>query len=316
MGSFVAGLSFRVDTTTKKRALVDVVDFSARTRQTYMLMSTHEEESATLITLPFHNYSSNPSAKRFSLSKTRKFKIVVATLIVFLIVSVVYLAQRIYFSNPQKGQFFPPVAWAPTLEIGDSWTLALTSNEANYNLTMTVTGKETVNNVSCYAMKLVFEPESPLAKKGVSNEMTWWLDNSTLHLVKVKGKAHAYGYDLTFVEKHFYTFQGEPFLTVGNEHNETDNRKMNVYGPPPTNLLFKHEETTATTRIKGEAVENITVPAGTFSCYKIVTYDETGQNTLSIRWFSMEAKTAVKTENYEIGEFEMSETAELLFYSV
>jgi len=249
------------------------------------------------------------------LSKTRKFKIVVATLTVFLIVSVVYLLQPIYFSNPQEGQFFPPVAWAPTLEVGNSWTQALTSNKASYNLTMTVTGKEIVNNVSCYAMKLVFEPESPLANKGVSKEMTWWLDNSTLHLVKVNGKAHAYGYDLTFVEKHFYTFQGGLFLTVGNTHNETDNRKMDVYGPPPTNLLFKHEETTATTRIRVEAVENITVPAGTFSCYKLVTYDETGQNTLSIRWFSIEAKTAVKTENYEMGEFEMFETAELLSYS-
>lgn len=255
--------------------------------------------------------------KRFSLPKTRKFKVAVTTLIVVLIVSVVYLVRSHYFSNPQKGQYFPPVAWAPILEIGDSWTLALTSNEANYNLIMTVTGKETVNNVSCYAVNLVFEPEIPLTKKALSNQMTWWLDNSTLYLMKGKGKVRAYGYeDLTFVDEHFYTFQGEPFLTVGNEHNETDNREINVYAPPPTKIRMWRDETTTTTRIKVEAVENITVPAGTFSCYKIVTYDETGQNILSIRWFSMKAKTAVRTENYEAGEFEIFETAELLSYSV
>jgi len=252
------------------------------------------------------------------LPKTRKFKIAVTTLVVVLTVSVVYLVRSHYFSNPQKGQYFPPMAWAPVLEVGDSWTMALTSNEANYNLTMTVMGKETVNNVSCYVMKLVFEPEGPLVKNArVSNEITWWLADSTLsHLMKMEGKAHGFGYDLNFVEEHFYTFQGEPLLTVGNEHNETDSREMNVYGPPPTNILFWEDETTTTTRIKVEAVENITVPAGTFSCYKIVIYDENGQNILSTRWFSMEAKTAVRIENYEAGEFQIFETAELLSYSV
>jgi len=253
--------------------------------------------------------------KRFSLPKGKKVKIAVAALVVVLIVSVAYLAGSHYFSNPQKGQYFP-VAWAPILEVGDSWTLALTSNETNYDLTMTVIGKETVNDVSCYAMKLVFKPESPLAKKGVSNEITWWLDNSTLHLMKMMGTVRFEGRDLTFVEKHFYTFQGEPLLTVGNEYNETDNREMNVYGPPPFNIRYMHDETTRMTRMKIEAVENITVPAGTFSCYKIVTYDETGRNILSTRWFSMEAKTAVRTENHETGEFEIFETTELLSYSV
>ena len=250
--------------------------------------------------------------------RTRKFKVAVAALIVVLVVSVVYLVRPHYFSNPQKMQYFPPVAWAPILEVGDSWTLALTSNEANYNLTMTVIGKETVNNVSCYVMKLVFEPEIPIAEKAVSKEMTWWLANSTLHLLKMEGKAHvhAYGWDLPFVEEHFYTFQGEPFLTVGNEYNETDNRELNVYCPPPTSILFEHDETNTITRIKVEAVENITVPAGTFSCYKIVTYDESGQNIVSMRWFSMKAKTAVRIENYDTGEFEIFETAELLSYSV
>jgi hypothetical protein len=254
--------------------------------------------------------------KWFELLETKKSKLALATVVIFLTVAFVCIVAYHNSPNLQQRQHFPPVGWAPILEIGDSWKLALTSKKANYNLTITVIGKETVNNVSCNVMKLFFEPENPLVHKGVSNEMTWWLDNSTLHLMRGEGKAHAYGYDLTFVEEHFYRFEGEMFLTVGNEHNETDSREMNVYGPPPTNLLFMHEETTTPTRIKVEAIENITVPAGTFSCYKIATYDENGQSILSTKWFSMKAKTAVKTENYETGEFEIFETAELLSYSL
>ncbi len=254
--------------------------------------------------------------KMSRLLKIWKSKIAIAVLSVVLVLGIIYLVRFRFVSNPQKGQYFPLGAWAPILGVGDSWTLALTSNEAKYNLTMTVTGKEIVNNVSCYAMELVFEPETPLARKGVSNEMTWWLDNSTLHLIKMKGNARVYGYDLTFVEEHFYTFRGEPFLVVENEHNETDNRELNVYGPPPTNIIFRHDETTTTAQVKVEKVENITVSAGTFSCYKIVTYDETGQSITAIRWFSMEAKTAVRTENYKTGEFEIFETAELLSYCI
>jgi len=250
--------------------------------------------------------------KRFSLPKGRKVKIAVVALVVVLIVSVAYLAGSHYFSNPQKGQYFP-VAWAPILEVGDSWTLALTNNETNYNLTITVIDKETICNVSCYAMKLFFKPESPLAKIGVSNEITWWLDTSTLHLMKMTGKVRFEGGDYTFVEEHLYTFQGKPFLTVGNEYNETDNREMSVYG---SFIRWRHDETITLRRTKVEAFENVTVPVGTFSCYKIVTYDETGQSILSIKWFSMEAKTAVRTENYETGEFKIFETTELLSYSV
>lgn len=249
--------------------------------------------------------------KGTNLPKTRVLKTAVAMSTAVLIVGAVYLA-RFNYLNGQIGQYFSPPFF---LEIGDSWKLNLTANENEYNLTMTVIGEETIFKLRCYTVKLTFEPESPFAEQGMSNEMTAWLEKSTLNIMKLEGKGSE-GYGFTYVEEHSYTFQGQPSLTVGNEHNETDTREMNVYGLPPFNFRYMHEKTTTTKRIKVEAFENITVPAGTFSCYKIVTYDKTGQKALSIRWVSMEAKTAVRTENYKTGEFEIFETTELLSYSI
>lgn len=250
--------------------------------------------------------------KRISLSRARLLKIAVATLIVVLIVSVVYLVK--YQSNPnhEKEQYFrPPWAWAPILNVGDSWKLALTIDESEYNLTITVTDEETVQNVSCYEVKLTFEPENPYETR-MSSEMTAWLDKSTLDIVKLKGTGRAQGHDFRYTERHSYTFQeGSPSMTVGNEYDQIDTKTIDI---DVKTLFWKdwnESKSTTTTHIKVEALENVTVPAGTFSCYKIVTYDEMGQTPLSTRWFSMEAKTVVKSVNYETVE-----KSELRSYSI
>lgn len=257
------------------------------------------------------------------MSKARVFKIAIATLIVVLIVGVVYLVRPNYLNdqkdlNGQKEQNIPPSPWVPTfnvtLNVGDSWKLATIIDEKEYTLNITVTGEEKVDNVDCYVMALTFEPENPKAETGISNEMTSWLDKLTLNVVKLKGKGSARGYDFIYTEKHSYTFQGrETSITVGTEYNQTDTKTTNVdvdLGLGAWIKGYMHQESTTTNCIKVEAVEDITVPAGIFTCYKIVTYDETGQSLISIRWFSMEAKNVVKNENYT-----MNEKSELLSYS-
>jgi len=139
------------------------------------------------------------------LPRTRLLKIAVAVLIVVLIVSVLYLVK--YHSNPnrEKEQYFPP-RW---------WKLALTIDESEYDLTITVTGEETFHDVSCYVVKLLFEPENPYETR-MSNEMTSWLDKSTFNIVKLEGTGRAQGYDFRYTETHYYTFrEGDPSMTVG-----------------------------------------------------------------------------------------------------
>jgi len=98
---------------------------------------------------------------------------------------------------------------------------------------------------------------------------------------------------------------------LANEYDQIDTKTIDI----DVKILFwkdwEDNKSTTTTHIKVEAVENVTVQAGTFSCYKIVAYDETGQKPLSTRWFSTEAKAVVKSENYET-----EEKFELLSYSI
>jgi len=266
--------------------------------------------------------------KRISLSRSRLLKIAVATLIVVLIVSVVYLMKHQSNPNHEKEQYPPSQSWVPafnvTLNIGDSWKLNLTIDESEYNLTMTVTGNETVHDVSCYVVSLIFEPENPKAETGISNEMTAWLDKSTLNIVQLKGTGNAQGFDFRYTETHSYTFflqEGGPSMTVGTEYDQNDTKTIDidvkvipwpeVWQDYPPEKVGLDSKSTKTTHIKVEAVENVNVTAGKFSCYKIVTYDETGQNPLSTRWFSIEAKTVVKSVDHETGE-----KSELLSYSI
>ena len=47
-------------------------------------------------------------------------------------------------------------------------------------------------------------------------------------------------------------------------------------------------------------IEEITVQAGTFECFKIATHDETGMK-ISESWYSDDVKNDVKYTNYEEG---------------
>lgn len=242
------------------------------------------------------------------LSKTRMLMIAA----VFCIVLVSGVACVLWYRHHQSGlgSLPPPPPGMPIYKVGDSWKLAI--NETEYNLTMTVTGEESVLDVGCYVMKLTFEPESPWAEEGMEKEMKAWLDRSTLRIVKIEGHGESQGYPFTYVEEHSYIFQGgKPSITIGNEYGEIHNKTSYAIVGHLLRTKYPLDRLTTTTRIKVEAVEYVRVKAGNFSCYRIVTYDETGQNALSATWFSMEAKTAVRSENYETGE-----TSELISYSI
>ena len=70
------------------------------------------------------------------------------------------------------------------------------------------------------------------------------------------------------------------------------------------------DSVTETTIFKVEKVEEITVDAGTFNCFRIVEYDEDG-NKLNTYWHSDTVKQNVKEINHEDGS-----TVELKSYSL
>jgi hypothetical protein len=59
-----------------------------------------------------------------------------------------------------------------------------------------------------------------------------------------------------------------------------------------------------------ESIEEITVAAGTFKCFKVVTYDDEGVK-LETSWYSDKVKAKVKSILHESGD-----TRELQSYSV
>lgn len=72
----------------------------------------------------------------------------------------------------------------------------------------------------------------------------------------------------------------------------------------------KKETTTSVLTLRVEGREQITVPAGTFDCFKIVRYDE-GGSALKTEWYSDRTKANAKTIDHESGY-----TEELVSYSV
>lgn len=252
------------------------------------------------------------------MDKGKLLKIAVAFLIMILCIGIVYLMRT---NNPNsKEEQYPPPSWTPTfnitLNVGDSWKLALIIDEKDYTLNVTVTSEEKVDNTDCYVMALTFEPENPRAETGIFNEMISWLDKKTLNLVQLKGEGRAEGHDFIYTEKHSYTFQGggENPIAVGTEYNQTDIKTTNVdvhIGLGAWNKGYIHQKSTTKDFIRVEDIENITVPAGVFNCYRIVTYDEIGQSPISAKWFSVDAKNVIRNENYL-----MSERSELLSYYI
>ncbi len=191
----------------------------------------------------------------------------------------------------------------PVLHIGDQWVYHFTIGSQSYTETDTVTSGEVISGRDCYVGEVVSEP--PM--EGVASAMEW-VDKQTLRPVKLEiSGEHLEGpYTVTQTISYSPWPEGLWPLTVGTELTiiETDTIVITIGGETyPTTM-------SGTITIKVEAIEEITVPSGTFTCFKIVTYDENGEPILT-QWYSDEVKNIVKTVDHETGD-----RYELLSYSL
>jgi len=66
-----------------------------------------------------------------------------------------------------------------------------------------------------------------------------------------------------------------------------------------------------------EGVESVTVPAGTFRCFKVLRYIEGLDTSIRTEWYSPDVKNWIKTtESFSTEEYEASSTIELESYSL
>ena len=181
----------------------------------------------------------------------------------------------------------------PTLKIGDQWVWRYVMEETDYTLTEEVTGEETVEGRDCYVLEMSFDPLMSSTHDGVvytTTGMRYWRDKAT-GLLGIKHEYTTMVNEQTHTSSLIYSYN--PWISlfpletgkeVETERAATQYVEGEQYG----------EIEVATEKYKVVSKEDISVSAGTFSCWKITFYDSTSDTTQTM-WWSDEAKTMVKS---------------------
>lgn len=192
----------------------------------------------------------------------------------------------------------------PTLSVGDKWEWRSVFEGIEYTTTTEITGEDITDGKNCYVGKGSIVP--PL--QGIMDAASLKADKATMLPVRVQTSGEymdmpfivAVSLSYDFVDTFLYP------LEVGRECEvvETETTAITMAGET------QRETDTSTYVYKVEKMEEITVPAGTFRCFKIVKYDGDG-NSVQSSWRSDKAKGVVKSIDHEIGLVD-----ELVSYSV
>jgi hypothetical protein len=183
----------------------------------------------------------------------------------------------------------------PVLHTGDTWVAWMSAGETESTMTLEVTGDVVIDGKDCYVVEATAEPPY----LGFISATTMAIDKATFLPVAVQSSGQLMGMPYEVVGEYAYELSGDPLfpLRVGSENEvmETLTSTATIMG-----------ETTAETETKTytrtvEGVEEVTVPAGTFECFKIVERYEDGTLKL-ISWHSDEVKQTVRDEDHESGE--------------
>jgi len=180
----------------------------------------------------------------------------------------------------------------PTIQVGDQWVWSYVMDGTTSLMTEEVIGEETVEGRVCYVLDMSFDPIMSSTHDGVvytTAGMKYWGDKATGLLgVKMEITTAYNGQVITQSETYSYNPWTSLFpLEVGREV-ETEK----------TTIQYMEGEQYGETKVSTEkftvvSQEDVTVTAGTFSCWKI-TYHDSALDTTQTMWWSDEAKTMVK----------------------
>jgi len=165
-----------------------------------------------------------------------------------------------------------------------------------FGVPLKVTAEDVINGKQCYVVQGSFNP--PIG--GVIKNISMEFDKANMYLLRARMLGEYQGFLFRQTSSHSYEFLGAPDypLEVGKECRVTETETR------ITTMLGKTQKETKTTNYtyKVEGEEQITVPAGTFKCFKIVQYDDNG-SALNTLWKSDGSKQyEVKRINHETGE--------------
>jgi hypothetical protein len=192
----------------------------------------------------------------------------------------------------------------PVLHAGDTWAAWVSAGEVESTMTLVVTGDVVINGKDCYVVEATAEPPY----LGIISAMTAAIEKATSLPVAVQSSGQFLGLPYEVVAEYEYEIGGDPLfpLRVGSENEvmETLTSTATIMGE----TSVETETKTYTRMIEG--VEELTVPAGTFECFRIVERYEDG-TVKNIQWYSDAVKWTVHEEDHESGE-----VARLVRYSL
>jgi len=180
----------------------------------------------------------------------------------------------------------------PTCEVGDKWVWSYVMDETTYTLTEEIIGEEIVEGRDCYIIDMSFDP--PLSythseEVSTITSMKYWQDKATaIYGVKMESSGTYNGTEFTSSEIYFYDpweplFPLEVGKEVETEKTTTQYSSGDQIGEPVV----------ITEKYRVDSMDDVTVAAGTYSCWKIIIYDGDGNTTQTI-WWSDTVKSMVK----------------------
>jgi hypothetical protein len=194
----------------------------------------------------------------------------------------------------------------PVLKTGNKWTYQIREGEATiYTISMEVAGEAVVDGESCWVIEMSRYPPG-----GVESH-TMHLDKSNLEPVQLHMSLNQqvlWGMNGDFTDNYSYDFPDGLLwpLAVGKQVTKIEH----VTSVEIWNDETETEIKTRTSTYKVEAIEETTIAAGKFRCFKIVEYDDAGAERVT-QWYSDKVRRFVKRIDHT-----KLETMELKSYSV
>jgi hypothetical protein len=167
----------------------------------------------------------------------------------------------------------------PAFSIGDKWVSKWNTGGAEYTVTSEITDEATIEGKNCWTMTSTFDP----AYTGQVTSMINNYDKATMNIIKMELFTTTPGAFTTAV----YQTTGDMLypVAVGEECREVESQTL-TWG---NESIAQSQNSTNTYITKVEKMENITVEAGTFTCFKLLKYDADG-NLIQISWRSNDTK--------------------------
>jgi hypothetical protein len=180
----------------------------------------------------------------------------------------------------------------PQWKVGDTWEYGMSSDIASMNLTQEVEELTTIEvngtNYDVYRVSNVMDMSMYGMEFSYPGEN--YYRRSDLGMVKTEMSMEMFGFEQDTVAIYSPPKKECSFpMDVGKTWTETCNQIQITYSDGE---MDSYDEYESTYEYSCSEMETITVPAGTFECYKIVCEDEWGDE--SYTWYSPKVKNFVK----------------------